>query len=123
MRGLSLQERIRRELPQLSIENARQLALVLQRIIDVLHPERIHVFGSVARGEATPDSDIDLLIVVSKAEQPTYRLAQAAYHAAAPHSLILDILVMPREEFDRRSKALASLPATVLREGRMLYAA
>jgi hypothetical protein len=35
----------------------------------------------------------------------------------------LDILVMSREEFERRSRAASSLPATILREGRTLYAA
>jgi len=35
----------------------------------------------------------------------------------------MDILVMTREEFERRREVPASLPATVLREGRILYAA
>ncbi len=118
-----MQERIRHELPHLSEREVSDLALVVTRLVAALGAERIYVFGSQARGEATPDSDIDLLVVVPAAEEPGYRLDQKAYHAAAPHSLPLEILVIPREEFEWRSRALASLPATVLREGKVLYAA
>jgi len=48
-------------------------------------------FGSQAYGEATSDSDIDLLIVVGKADELAHRLAQAAYHIAPRHSLALDL--------------------------------
>jgi predicted nucleotidyltransferase len=118
-----LKERIRHGLPQLSPNEVYDLAHVVGRWVETFRPERVYVFGSQARGEPTPDSDIDLLVVVSKADQPPHRLAQTAYRAVAPHSLALDLLVMPRDEFERRSRALASLPATVLREGRILYAA
>ena len=118
-----LEARIRCELPHLAAHEVCGLACVVQRLAEVLHPERIYVFGSQARGEATPDSDIDLLIVVAQANEPAHRLAQAAYRIATPYSLALDLLVMPLDEFERRSQALASLPATVLREGRVLYAA
>lgn len=116
-------ENIRRSLPTLEASAVDELARVIERLVTALHPERIYVFGSRARGEATWESDLDLLLVVHEADQPMYRLAQLAYEAAAPHAFSLEILVMPAAEFDRRSRALASLPATVLREGHMLYAA
>jgi predicted nucleotidyltransferase len=119
----NLAERIRCELPHLAEHEVCELAGVVERLAEAFQPKRIYVFGSQARGEATPDSDIDLLIVVAQADEPTHRLAQAAYRIATPHSLALDLLVMPLDEFERRSRALASLPATVLREGRVLYAA
>jgi len=115
--------RIRRELPRLAEHEVCELSRVVERLAEAFQPERIYVFGSQARGEATPDSDIDLLIVVAQANEPAHRLAQAAYRIATPHSLALDLLVMPLDEFERRSRALASLPATVPREGCVLYAA
>lgn len=119
----ALEDRIRRELPDLEADQIAELARILDRLVATLHPDRIYVFGSYARAEATPKSDIDLLIVVPQASQPAHRPAQTAYHALPAHSLAVDILVMPRDEFERRVPAVASLPATVLREGRMLYAA
>lgn len=118
-----LEGRVLAALPALAWDSVAQLAIVIARLVATLHPERVYVFGSQARGDARLDSDIDLLVVVPVADQPAHRLAQLAYHSAAPHSLDLDILVMPHEEFEWRSRALASLPATVLREGRLLYAA
>ena len=118
-----LEDRIRCELPHFNPEQVHELRLIIERLVAALAPERIYVFGSQARGEATDGSDIDLLMVVPAADRPAHRLAQQAYHAAAPHSLALDVLVMPHEEFVRRSRAVASLPATVLREGKVLYAA
>jgi predicted nucleotidyltransferase len=53
------------------------------------------IFESQACGEATSDSDIALLIIVAQADEPTHRLAQAAYRIATPHSLALELLVMP----------------------------
>ncbi len=118
-----LGKRIRRVMPSLSNIEALDLAGVIERIAAALAPERIYAFGSRTRDDATAESDVDLLIVVRKADEPEYRLAQAAYRAAMPYRFSLDILVMTEDEFDRRSQTVASLPATVLREGQMLYAA
>ena len=116
-------EHLGQQVPSLSGEHRAELARVIERLVSSFTPEAIYVFGSQARGDATPDSDVDLLVVVNTADRPAHQLAQAAYRAIGWHSMAIDILVMPREEFEWRSRALASLPATVLREGRTLYAA
>jgi predicted nucleotidyltransferase len=38
---------------------------MVQRIVNKFHPEKIILFGSQARGTAGPDSDVDLLVVMS----------------------------------------------------------
>ena len=118
-----LEENIRQALPHLPGENAWDLANVLHRLIAALQPEQIYVFGSQARGEATSNSDVDLLLIVSHSDLPGHQRDQMAYHAAGPHLDALDLLVLTREEFERRRSVVASLPATVVREGRTLYAA
>jgi len=96
---------------------------MVECLVLAFRPDRIYAFGSQVRGEAGRESDIDLLIVVPHASEPAHRLAQAAYHALPVHSLPLDILVMSSDEFEQRSRATSSLPATILREGRPLHAA
>jgi len=118
-----LQERVKDSLPILSVTEVEELTGVLERLIAALRPMRVYVFGSYARTEMTPDSDIYLLMVVPDTESPSYRLTQAAYRAAVPYTCSLDIVVMSRAEFERRGRAAASLPAAVLREGLVLYAA
>lgn len=73
--------------------------------------------------EATWHSDVDLLIGVEDAGEYPHHLAQAAYAAIGPKSLPLDLVLMSRADFAWRSEVVTSLPATVLREGRVLYAA
>lgn len=120
---LAVEDRIRRALPALAGERAAELAQIVECLVAAFHPDCIYAFGSQVRGEAVPESDLDLLIVVPSASEPAHRLAQAAYHVLPVHALAVDILVMARDEFERRSRATSSLPATVLREGRTLYAA
>lgn len=118
MRDQQVEDRVRRELPHLADNDARELARIVERLVAAFRPERIYVFGSHARGTPTPDSDVDLLIVVASADQPAHRLAQAAYRAMGPRGLSVDVLLMTREEFEWRSRSVASLPATVLGEGK-----
>src|SRR5260370_14031 len=40
------------------------LAEVVRRLVAAYQPERVYLYGSVARGDAGPDSDYDLLVVV-----------------------------------------------------------
>jgi hypothetical protein len=115
--------RIHRDLPHLSLPEKRDLALAIQRLIESFRPERIYVFGSQARGTPGPRSDIDLLIVVNDTNEPPHRLDQRAYGVLEPYRLPIELVFITRGDFERRLPALTSLPATVAREGRLLYAA
>ncbi|MBI4491236.1 MAG: nucleotidyltransferase domain-containing protein [Chloroflexi bacterium] len=100
-----------------------QLARILERLIEGYQPERIYLFGSKARGDAGPDSDFDLMVVVPRADEPRYRLAQRAHHLLWGLGTAADVLVWARDAFDGRLHLKASLPSTIIREGRLLYAA
>jgi predicted nucleotidyltransferase len=99
------------------------LSAIVERLRQAFHPDRIYLFGSAARGEAGPDSDYDLMVIVPTAEQPAYRLAQQAHRLLWGLGKATDVLVWTREQFDSRLHLRASLPATIVREGRLLYAA
>ena len=43
---------------------------IIQRIVEGAHPDRIIMFGSAARGEMGPHSDIDLLVIKKVSEIP-----------------------------------------------------
>ncbi|MDQ6669669.1 MAG: nucleotidyltransferase domain-containing protein [Chloroflexota bacterium] len=113
---------IRCQLPHLSIEDGHELARVVGHLVRAFRPERIYVFGSHARGTPTANSDVDLLVLVASSDQLPHQRAQKAYTAVGAHHIPLDILVMTRQDFDTRLPAVASLPATVAREGRTVYA-
>jgi uncharacterized protein len=99
------------------------LAEAVRRLVELFQPERVYLFGSQARGDTTEDSDYDLMVVVPSDDEPRYRRAQRAYGVLYEVDLPVDVLVLTHDEFERQAPVVASLPATVLREGRLLYAA
>ena len=99
----------------------------LDEIVDCLRkaygPERIYLFGSHARGDAGPDSDFDILVVVPDDAPPSRRGSRLAYQALRGTGTAVDVLVWTRGYFESRRHLKASLSATVSSEGRLLYAA
>ena len=120
---LGVEERIRCELGHLSDVEAAQLVRVVERLVDAYQPERIYLFGSKARGDAGPDSDFDLMVVVSDTASPERKRSRLAYERLWSTGAAADVLVWPASRFVERTRLRASLPATILREGRLLYAA
>ncbi len=99
------------------------LAEVVRRLVQAYRPERIYLFGSSARGDAGPDSDYDLLVIVPDGAAPEQRDSKRAYEVLWGTGTAADVIVWERSPFDRRARVISSLPATVLREGKLLYAA
>ncbi|MCK4720903.1 nucleotidyltransferase domain-containing protein [bacterium] len=104
------------------LENNSILTEMVQRLVDAFDPECIYLFGSHARGEANPDSDFDLLMILSKSELPRYKRDQAAFRVLCGVGAPKDVIVLTREEFHSKLPVVTSLPATIEREGRLLYA-
>jgi predicted nucleotidyltransferase len=99
------------------------LAEVVRRLVAAYRPERIYLFGSVARGDAGPDGDYDLLIVVPDDAPDSRKNPDLGYAVVEGLPRSGDFLVWTRRRFDSRLHLKASLPSTVLREGRLLYGA
>ena len=98
------------------------LGEVVRRLVEAYTPERIYLFGSVARGEAGPDSDYDIMVIVPDDAPPERQRSRLAYRALRGTGTAADVVVWPRSSFERRARVPASLPATVSREGMLLYA-
>ena len=99
------------------------LAEAVRRLVEAYHPDRIYLFGSAARGDAGADSDYDIMIVMPDQVPPAYRSCDLAYGVLRGLRMAKDILVWTQADFDGRLHLRASLPSTVVREGKLLYAA
>ena len=99
-----------------------RLAEVVRRLVEAYVPERVYLFGSQARGDVGPDSDYDLLLVVRDDSPRDKRSSRLAYEALRGTGTAADVLVCTSGWFDRRAGLKASLPGTVLREGKLLHA-
>ena len=95
------------------------LADVIERIVEVTSPERIVLFGSAARGEMGPNSDIDLLIVAD-VENCLDAMRRIYGNLHSVPGAVDAIVVTPGDvEKYRDSHALIIKPA--LQEGEVVY--
>lgn len=94
---------------------------VVDRLVAALRPERVLLFGSYAWGTPTPDSDLDLLVVVPASDEPPHRRAQRAYRAVGAVGVPKDLLVLTREEFARQADVATSLAHLIRHAGITLY--
>jgi uncharacterized protein len=117
----TLEEQTRRELPHLADDEVHALVDIVERLIAAYEPERIYLFGSKARGDHGPNSDFDLLIVVSNDAPDERKRSHLAYERLWGTRAAADVLVWTHERFESSRHLRASLPGTVLREGRLLY--
>jgi predicted nucleotidyltransferase len=99
-----------------------KLAEIVSRLVQAYEPEKIYLFGSTARGAAGPDSDYDLLVIVPDSADPEHRRSRLAYQVLRGTATAVDVIVSTRSRFDSRARVKASLPAAVLREGKLLHA-
>ena len=93
---------------------------IIRRIVKTLHPEKIILFGSQARGESRPGSDIDLLVIADSAE-PRYRRSVPLYGVLSDILVPMDILVYSPSEINEWSGVRQAFVSTALREGKMIY--
>ena len=99
------------------------LEQLVSRLIAAYRPERVYLFGSRARGDSGPQGDYDLLLVVPDDAAPDRRRSRLAYTVLRGTGIAVDVLVQRRSYFECRTHIRSSLPATILREGNLLYAA
>ncbi|HOX39130.1 MAG TPA: nucleotidyltransferase domain-containing protein [Candidatus Brocadiia bacterium] len=95
------------------------LDAVVERLVAALNPARIFLFGSRARDNAQPDSDYDFLVVLN--HRPSHEDHARAYRSLSGLPIAKDIVLAGMDWFHARIDVVSSLPATVLREGRLLY--
>jgi excisionase family DNA binding protein len=99
------------------------LGEIVERLVAAYQPERVYLFGSAARGESYPDSDYDVLLVIPDDASSERQRARRAYQELWGLGVAVDVVIWRRSAFDARAQVPTSLPATVLREGRLLHAA
>ena len=95
---------------------------ITRRLVEYYRPERIYLFGSEARGDAGPDSDLDFLVVVPDDASRELLRGRGLYSRLAGVGVAKDVLPWTRSHFDQMAAyEPSSLPATVVKEGRLLY--
>ena len=94
---------------------------MVRRIVERFEPSSIVLFGSFARGTATADSDVDLLIVMP-VRGSRRALATQIDVLVSGLGVSKDILVVTPEEVERYRDSVGTIIRTALNEGRTVYA-
>jgi uncharacterized protein len=97
-----------------------RLQKAVERIISVLHPEKVILFGSYAYGRPDPDSDVDILVVMETNERASERV-KAVSRLLSPRPFPLDVIVRTPGEVERDLKRVDPFMRELLAKGRLLY--
>lgn len=105
----------RRALSQETLEE------IIRRIVEVAQPEKIILFGSAAKGELGPNSDIDLL-VIKGGEFDQSHLVGDIYLKLHGVGQAVDVILVTPEQVERYRNTHCLVIAPALREGKEVYA-
>ncbi len=93
---------------------------IIDRIVESVHPYKIYLFGSRAKGTEREDSDIDLLIIADM-EGPRHRRSLSIRRLFPGRNFGMDVLVFKPEEFERQKVLVNSISYIVSKEGKIVY--
>ena len=102
---------------------AKTLPQAIKRIVSELKPEKIILFGSYAYGNPTPDSDVDLLVVIETdgKSKETYRAVSKLLY---PRQFPVDIVIKTPKEVEEALKGgvdNAFFVREIVKKGKVLY--
>ena len=100
--------------------SSRMVLDIIRRIIAGIQTEKIILFGSYAYGRPTPDSDLDLLVIMKTNDRPVDRIA-AVSRLLRPRPFPIDILVRTPEEIDEALAQGDSFIKEINERGKILY--
>ena len=99
---------------------AQRLPEAIRRIVEALHPEKIILFGSYARGNPTPDSDVDLLVIM-ETDLPITERYLSVSRLLVPRPFPVDILVKRPQEIQEALARGDFFIREIIEQGEVLY--
>lgn len=96
---------------------------VVERIVEDFSPRKIIIFGSVARHEASSNSDIDILVVMEPIRIEEYPPSAPIYHSTRTVRVPKDIMVVSPSEYKMKRRDKGSFINNVDETGYVAYEA
>jgi len=109
--------------PRSDIARDLTLARMLCLLVEAYRPDAVYLYGPRARGRVATGAHYHLLVIVPDSPLPLRERCEQAYLLLCEVDATKEIVVLTRAEAEQKRKEASSLPAMVLREGELLYAA
>ena len=103
------------------VVDQEKLDEITRRIVEAVRPEKIILFGSAARGETGPHSDVDLLVVAKGGDR--WDVAAKVYERLAGVGVPVDAVLVTPADLERYRDSLGLVYRPALAEGRIVYEA
>jgi len=103
-------------------DERKQVDELARRIVEAVHPLRIILFGSAARGMMAAHSDLDVLVVMPEGTHRRHT-AQDIYEQLFGFELPVDVVVATPSDLERHKNSIGLVYRDALRDGIELYAA
>ena len=102
-------------------QGERQIRTMVRRIVERFDPDQVILFGSRARGDAGPESDVDLLVVMPMAGSKREKQIEIQ---VALHDIpgAVDVMVTTPDALERRRDIPGTIERLAFLDGRVLYA-
>lgn len=93
---------------------------IIRRVTGAIHPLRVILFGSAARGEMGAESDVDLLIVVPDGTRRR-DASRRAFRALTGIGIAKDVIVVTESDVKEFGENPSLVIKPALEEGREVY--
>jgi predicted nucleotidyltransferase len=93
---------------------------IIRRIVETAHPRKIILFGSAARGEMGPNSDLDILVVMPTGIHRR-KTARSIYRNLIGVGFAADIVVVTEQDLDRYGDNIGMVIKPAIEQGKILY--
>ena len=105
-----------------SIIDKSTIEEVKKRLVEVYNPVAIYIFGSYAWGTPTEESDLDLLVVIDKSDEKSYKRPVVGYRALRGLDISKDLIIKTKNEFETSAQNITTLIYKIKKDGKLLYA-
>ncbi len=99
----------------------KKIQSLVNNIVEQVHPLRIIIFGSAARGDFKTDSDIDVMVIMPEGTHRR-KTSQFLYRNIRGRKIPFDILVATPSDLEKHKNNEGLIYSTVLKEGLEVYA-